>query len=357
MATAQQQLSSEKMQAFGMRILNDTAAAVRAGLNYIGDRLGIFKALASSGPITLEALSAKTNLNPRYLQEWLCALSAAEYLEYDAKNRTYFLPPEHALFLADENSPEYCGGALHMPVPLLSLAPEVMKAFRVGGGVHQHEHHAEMAEAIERFTLPFFTSYLTQQWLPSMPEVQKKLLEGCRVADVGCGGGQAVIAMGRAYPNSKIYGFDHHAPAIERAITNARTAGVTNVFFSCSAAETMSEEQKFDLVTTFDVIHDMADPVGGLKAIKGLLAKDGTYLMLEMNASDKLEENINPLGALLYSVSTLYCMTVSLAENGVGIGACMGEPKARQLTEQVGFGSFRKLPIEHVWSVLYEVRH
>lgn len=357
MVAAQKQLNNEKVQRFGMKLLTDTSAAVRAGLNYIGDRLGLFKVLAQSGPITVDELAAKTNLNQRYLQEWLCALSAAEYLEYDAGNRTYLLPPEHALFLSDETSPEFSGGALQMPVPLISFAPRILEAFRAGGGVQQCEHHPEMAEAIERFTLPFFTSFLTQHWLPSMKDVEQKLKEGCRVADVGCGGGQALIAMGKAYPNSKFFGFDHHAPAIERAKSSAAAANLKNVFFNCSSAQALNEADKFDLVTTFDVIHDMVDPAAGLRAIKSILASDGTYLMLEMNASDKLEENINPLASLLYSVSTLYCMTVSLAEGGAGIGACMGETKARQLTEEAGFRHFRKLPIDHAWSVLYEVRH
>ncbi len=349
-------LDNKKIDEFAQRFISDTAAAVRAGLNYIGDRLGIFKAMAQTGPVTVEELAQKTALNARYLQEWLAALVAAQYILYDPIKKTYLLPPEHALFLADEDSPMFAGGALQMPLPLVCTAPRLLEAFRSGGGVLHSEHHPEMTEATERFTRPFFTSFLTQEWIPAMPDVEKRLTEGCEVADIGCGSGQAAITMARAYPKSVIYGFDNHAPSIERAHENSRKARVENVIFDHKGVDDLSKSQRFSFITTFDVIHDMADPIGGLKTIRRLLSEDGTYMMLEMNASDKLEENINPLASLLYSISTLYCMTVSLAEGGIGIGACMGEAQAKDLTQQAGFTQFRRLPVDHPFSVIYEVR-
>jgi len=346
----------EKTKAFAKRFIVDTAAAVRAGLNYIGDRLGIFKIMADSGPVTLEELATKTGLNQRYLQEWLGAMTAAEYVEYDPASKSYLLPSEHAEVLAYENNPLFGGGALQMPLPLLSLVPKVMEAFRTGGGVSHDQHHPEIVEATERFTRPFFTFALTQECIPAMPEAERKLQAGCEVADIGCGAGQAAIEMARAYPKSLIHGFDNHAPSIDRALTNARKAGVNNVAFECKSAESLLGKERFQFITTFDVIHDMVNPLAGLRTIRGLLSTDGTYLMLEMNASDKLEDNINPFASLLYSISTLYCMTVSLAEGGAGIGACMGETKARALTQEAGFSHFRRLPLENPFSIMYEVR-
>jgi 2-polyprenyl-3-methyl-5-hydroxy-6-metoxy-1,4-benzoquinol methylase len=346
-----------KTKEFSERLLGDTAAAVRSGLNYIGDRLGIFKAMADSAPVTAKSLAEKTGLNQRYLQEWLDALAAARYLEYDVAKKTYRLPPEHAAVLADENSPFFAGGAVQMPHPLLNLVPKVMEAFRTGGGVTHDAHHPEMVEATERFTRPFFIFSLTQECIPAMPDIEKKLHAGCEVADIGCGAGQAVIEMAKAYPKSHIHGFDNHVPSIERAQVNARQAGVKNVSFACQGAESLVDKKRFPFITTFDVIHDMVDPLAGLRTIRELLSEDGTYLMLEMNASDKIEDNINPLASLFYSVSTLYCMTVSLAEGGAGIGTCMGEARAKALTKEAGFKHFRKLPVENPFSLLYEIKH
>lgn len=355
MVTGEKALQKHKMDAFAERFLGDSAAAVRAGLNYIGDRLGIFKTMAGSGPLTVAELAERSGLDQRYLQEWLAAMVSAQYIEYDADKKTYELPGEHAVFLADENSPMFMGGALQMPVPLVSSAPKILEAFRNGGGLSHDDHHPEMTEATERFTRPFFNSFLTQEWIPSMPELERKLHEGVELCDIGCGSGQAALAMARAYPKSRIFGFDNHAPSIERATENARKAGLSNVQFECRNAETAKDKGRFYLITTFDVIHDMADPIAGLKSIKEMLHDDGTYMMLEMNVSGELHENIHPLGSLLYSISTLYCMTVSLAENGAGIGACMGENKAKELTKEAGFTRFRKLPVEHPMSVIYEI--
>jgi len=235
-------------------------------------------------------------------------------------------------------------------------APKLVKAFRNGKGVRQSAYPPEMFEAIERGTAPWYRHKLTQEWLPTMPDVEAKLASGGSAVDVGCGSGRAAIAIARAFPKAKVFGYDNHSGSVQRARANARAEGVAKrVAFKVIDAKRM-RGPKFDLITTFDVVHDSADPVGLMKAIRRALEPGGTYLMLEMNCSPNVNENINPIGKFLYTVSTLYCMTQSLAANGEGIGAAMGEPKARELAAAAGFTHFRKLPIEDPFSVLYVIR-
>jgi SAM-dependent methyltransferase len=353
---ATQQIDQAKLEAFVERVVLDVGTGMRGGLAYIGDRLGIFKAMAESGPVTAEELAERTGLNERYLREWLGAMTTAEYLEHDDGDDTYLLPPEHALPLADEEFPFFAGGFIQMVVPTVTVAPKVAEAFRNGGGVTQDEYLPDMYEAIERGTAPSYKHQLVQTWIPAMPDVQRALEDGGSACDVGCGGGQAAITIAKAFPRARVVGYDIHADSIERARRKAREAGVEDRLTFEVGGEESLPQGRFDLVTTFDVVHDSVDPVGLMRAIRASLADGGTYLMLEMNASGDVDENDNPLGRLLYSVSTLYCMTTSLAHGGAGIGACMGGHKAHELAEESGYGHFRKLPIEDPFSVLYELR-
>jgi 2-polyprenyl-3-methyl-5-hydroxy-6-metoxy-1,4-benzoquinol methylase len=350
------QLDQGKLEAFVERIVLDVGTAMRGGLVYIGDRLGIFAALAQSGPVTATELAGQTGLNERYLREWLGSMTTAEYLEHDSDDDTYFLPPEHALPLADEEFPFFTGGFLQMIVPTVTVAPAVAEAFKTGGGVTQDQYLPDMYEAIERATAPWYKHHLVQTWLPAMPGVQEKLQAGGSACDVGCGGGRAPITLAKALAAAEVHGYDVHPGSIERARANAQAEGVADrVTFTVGDGVDLPEG-RFDLISTFDVVHDSVDPVGLMRAIRGALRADGTYLMLEMNASGDVEENRNPLGRLLYNVSTLYCMTTSLAHGGAGIGACMGQEKARELAYAAGFTQFRKLPIEEPFSVLYELK-
>lgn len=350
------QLDQDKLEAFVERIVLDVGTAMRGGLMYIGDRLGIFAALARSGPVTAAELSRRTGLNERYLREWLGSMATAEYLEHDTEGDTYLLPPEHALPLADEEFPFFTGGLLQMIVPTVTVAPQVAEAFKTGRGVTQDQYLPDMYEAIERMTAPWYKHHLAQTWIPAMPGVQEKLQAGGSACDVGCGLGRAPITIAKAFPAAEVHGYDVHAGSAERARVNAEAEGVADrVTFTVGDGAEL-QEGRFDLITTFDVIHDSVDPVGLLSAIRKGLREDGTYLMLEMNASGDVEENRNPLGKLLYNVSTLYCMTTSLAHGGAGIGACMGQEKARELAYAAGFTRFRKLPIEEPFSVLYELK-
>jgi 2-polyprenyl-3-methyl-5-hydroxy-6-metoxy-1,4-benzoquinol methylase len=354
MASTSTQLDQARLEKFLERVVNDVGTAIRGGLCYIGDKLGIFKALADAGPVTLEQLAQQTNLSARYLQEWLGAMVTADYVEYRPETQTYYLPPEHALPLANENFPYFVGGFLEMIVPTVSVAPKVAEAFRTGKGVPQREYSPEMFEAIERGTAPWYQHKLVQEWIPAMPQVKAALEAGGKAADVGCGSGRAAIAISQGFPKAQVFGFDYHDGSLQRARANATKAGVSVTYQLLDASQL--PQAKFDFISTFDVVHDAVDPVGLMRAIRLALTPGGTYLMLEMNASPRLEENKTPLGRMLYAVSTLYCMTTSLAHNGAGIGACMGEPKARELAAEAGFTQFRKLPIEDPFSFLYEIR-
>ncbi len=356
MATTEVQLDEQKLEAFVERIVLDVGTSMRGALSYIGDRLGIFKAMAGAGWVTSVELAELTGLDERYLREWLGSMATAEYVEHDAARGAYLLPPEHALPLADEEFPFFTGGFLQMVVPAVSVAPRVAEAFRTGGGVTQDEYSPEMYEAIERGTAPWYKHHLVQTWIPAMPDVHAKLRDGGAALDVGCGCGRAAITIAMAYPNTRVAGVDVHPGSIERARAAAGEAGVADRVHFEVADGGQLPAARYDLITTFDVVHDSVDPVGLMSSIRSALAPDGTYLMLEMNASDDVEQNRTPLGRFLYNVSTLYCMTTSLAHGGAGIGACMGHAKAEELAEAAGFGHFRKLPIDDPFSVLYELK-
>jgi len=349
----QSTLDKKKMEAFGDRLLRDNAASMRSALNYIGDKLGLFKALNDAGKVTAPELARKTGLNERYLQEWLSAMVAGEYVTYDPAAKTFFLPVEHAAFLADTESPMFSGALMVMIKALFDVTPEVAQCFQNGGGVPHSKQSPEMDEATERFSRQFFRFYLTQEWIPLSTGLGERLKKGALVADVGCGAGESVVTLAKAYPNSEIWGYDNFAPVVDRANARAKQLGLKNAHFAATDILEIDKKGTFDIVTAFDVIHDMSDPVGGMKSVRALLRPDGVFLMCEMNVSDRLEENINPFASMLYSVSTLYCMTVSLAESGAGIGACMGERRARKLAEEAGFSSFTRIPITHPFSALY----
>lgn len=350
------QLDWDKAKKFLFQLNNDIGAAMLGAMNYLGDRLGLFKAMADAGWVTSNELAERTGLSERYIREWLGAVTSAGYVEYDPKARKFMLPAEHAMVLAREESPFFMGGFMEMVVPNVSMAPKIAEAFRNGRGVTQSEYPAETWEAMERASAGMYRNQLVRKWLPTMPQVIEVLKAGGSAADVGCGSGRAVITLATAFPGARVTGFDVHPGSIDRARANAAAAGVGGrVTFEVRDGTRLPENQ-FDFISTFDVVHDSVDPVALLKSIRRALKKDGTYLMLEVNVSPNLEENIGPTGKMMYSMSTLYCMTVSLAHGGAGIGACMGEPKARELVAEAGFTKFRRLPIEDMFSALYEIR-
>ncbi len=355
MADEKQALDWNKVKVFAFQAMTDIGVAMQGALSFIGDRLGIFKALSAAGAVTSAELAERTGLSERYLREWLGAMAAARYVEYDPATHKFLMPPEHAMILANEDSPFFFGGFFE-GIANVAMAPKVAEAFKTGKGVPQSEYPPETFEGIERGTAPMYRHHLVRDWLPAMPQVVAALSEGGCALDVGCGSGRASITLAKAFPKALVFGYDNHPGSIERAREGARVAGLRDRIgfevFDC----TKLPAGRWDFITTFNVVHDSVDPVALLSSIRSALKPDGTFLMVEVNVSPNLEDNLNPMGRMMYSMSTLYCMSVSLAHGGAGIGALMGEPKARELCEQAGFAHFRRLPIDDLFSALYEVR-
>jgi len=354
--TTQQTIDQAKADAFVGKVLADTAALAVTVLSSIGDRLGLFKNLAQQGPATSEELAARAQVNERYAREWLSAMASAGYLEYDPLSHHFTLPPEHVPVLAQEGGPVFFGGVQEELVGLAGPVNQLMQAFRSGGGVPMEAYDPSTWEGVTRFTSGWFENLLVPVWLPAMPEVQAKLEHGALVADVGCGQGKALIKLAQTYPQSRYVGYDNFAPSIQQATANAHSAGVTDrVRFQQLDVSTGLPEQ-YDVITTFDVVHDAVNPRGLLRAIREGLRPDGRYVCLEINSSDKLEENIGLLGAFFYSVSVLYCMTSSLAHHGEGLGTVgLPETKIRELCAEAGFSHVRRVPLENPFNILYEI--
>ena len=354
--TTQQSIDQAKAEAFVGKVLADTAALAVTVLSSIGDRLGLFKSLAQLGPATSEELAEHAQVNERYAREWLSAMASAGYLEYDPATRRFTLPPEHVPVLAQEGGPVFFGGVQEEIVGLAGPINQLMQAFRSGGGVPMEAYDKSTWEGVARFTSGWFENLLVPVWLPAMPEVQAKLERGALVVDVGCGQGKALIKLAQTYPQSRYVGYDNFVPFIQQATANAQAAGVADRvrFEHRDVSEGLPEQ--YDVITTFDVVHDAVNPRGLLQAINNGLRPDGRYVCLEINSSDKLEENIGLLGAFFYSCSVLYCMTTSLAHHGEGLGTVgIPESKMRELCAEAGFSSVRRVPMENPFNILYEV--
>jgi 2-polyprenyl-3-methyl-5-hydroxy-6-metoxy-1,4-benzoquinol methylase len=349
-------LDLEKAKQVAQVVVGDVGTVVHGALCYIGDRTGLFKAMAGAGALTVEQLAGKTSLSARYVREWLGAMATARYVEYDAAADTYLLTPEYAAALADEDSPFFIGGYFQMAQAAVTVAPKVAEAFKTGKGVTQAEYPIGFFEAAERNSRTRYLHKLLRKWIPAMPQVVERLKAGGTAADVGCGGGRAAIMIAQAFPQARLFGYDIHAESIERARHNAAAEGVGDRVSFDTFDGGQLPAAKFDFVSTFDVVHDAVDPVALMTAIRRSLKDEGTYLVQEVNVSDKVEENMKPLGKMIYSVSTLYCMTTSLAHGGAGIGTAMGEKKARELASAAGFKRFTRLPIKDDFAVLYELR-
>ncbi|HEY7124436.1 MAG TPA: class I SAM-dependent methyltransferase [Ktedonobacterales bacterium] len=354
MAT-QQTLDQAKTEAFVGKVLSDTAGLAVTVMSSIGDRLGLFKELARA-PATSAELAQRAYVNERYSREWLAAMASAGYLEYDPTSQRFTFPPEHVSVLAQEGGPVFLAGVQEEMVGLVGPIKHLMHAFRSGGGVPYSAYDYSTWEGIERFTNGWFENLLIPVWLPAMPAVQAKLERGALVADVGCGHGRALIKLAQAFPQSRYVGYEVFAPFVARATANAQEAGVADrvTFHHLDVSQGFPEQ--YDVITTFDVVHDAVNPRGLLKAICAGLRPDGRYVCLEINSSDKLEENAGTIGAFFYSCSVLYCMTTSLAGHGEGLGtAGLPEPKMRELCEEAGFSTVRRVPLENPFNILYEI--
>ena len=346
-ATAETAPSMDEVMEFAFKVVNELGAAMAGAHVYVGDRMDLFKTLASGGPVTVEQFAAKTGLQERYLREWASAMAASGFIDYDAAKQTFALPPAKAAVLANEDSPVFVGGFAQMLPDHYAVLPDVMKAFRDGGGVPYSRYTNDTFQGTERFFRPGYINFMVQDWIPAMG-LTERLANGAKVADLGCGRGQALCTLAHAFPKSTFYGFDNHAPGIEAAQANAKAQGVTgNTTWEVRGSAELPQTADFDLVCTLDALHDMVDPHGAGKSIHGALKPGGAWFIVEPNVSDKLEENLNPVGRVFYSVSMLQCMTASLAHGGAGYGACMGPSKIEQVAREAGFSKFERLPLEN----------
>jgi SAM-dependent methyltransferase len=331
-----------KLEEFVGRMVGDMGAAMSAALVVLGDRLGLYKALAQS-PASADELAERTGLTERYLREWLAAQAAAGYVAYDTAAGRFHMTPEQTAVFADENGPAFMPGAFQVIASVFHDEPKIAEAFRTGQGVGWHEHHPCLFHGTERFFRPGYAAHLVDHWLPALDGVVEKLEHGASVADVGCGHGASTILMAEAFPNSTFAGFDYHPESIERARDAARAAGVLGrVWFEVAGAKDYPGN-RYDLVTFFDCLHDMGDPVGAAAHVRRTLDRDGTWLIVEPFAHDTLEANLNPVGRLFYSGSTMICTPASLAQEvGLSLGAQAGEARLRDVVTQGGFSRFRR---------------
>jgi 2-polyprenyl-3-methyl-5-hydroxy-6-metoxy-1,4-benzoquinol methylase len=343
--------------AFVGKVFGDTVGVATVALARIGDQLGLFKDLAAHGPSTAIDLARRTATQERYVGEWLGGMACAGYLDYDPESQMFSLPAEHAPVLAQEGGPAFFGGVQQELLACLGVIDRVTDAFIVGGGVPWADYPDSMYRGIERFTRGWFDNLLLQQWLPALPDVRAELERGMRVADVGCGAGYALIKLASAFPASRFTGYDTHSGSVDRATVSARDHGVAERVSFRQADVAHGLPTTYDLITTFDVVHDAADPLGMLRSIRQALGPDGTYLCLEINCADSVEQNLGPVGALFHGFSVLLCMTTSLASGGAGLGT-LGLPESRlkALASAAGFSRFRRVPVEGAFNTLYELK-
>lgn len=328
------------------RAITDFGATSLAALVVIGDRLGLYRTLATEGALTATELAAKTATHERYIREWLNAHAASGYVHYLADSGRYQLSPEQAMLFAQEDSPAFIVGGFQTALAAGRIVDRLTDAFKSGDGIGWHEHHPDMFPGCARFFRVGYLNHLVQEWIPSLDGVKARLEAGIRVADVGCGVGYSTIIMAKAFPNSHFTGFDYHVESIAAAIQHAREAGVTNVSFRVGRADgygLSDGTELYDFVTIFDALHDMGDPAAAARHVRNTLTPDGTWLIVEPYAGDRIEENMNPIGRAYYAASTLLCTPCSLSQEGrMGLGAQAGEARLRSVVTGAGFKRFRR---------------
>jgi SAM-dependent methyltransferase len=331
-----------KLNEFMGRFVGDLGAVMHAATVVVGDKLGLYKALAE-GPATTEDLARRTETDPRYLREWLSSQAASGYVQYDGASDKFSMTEEQAFALAVEGSPAFIPGAFQIAVAQFKAIPKMMQAFRTGLGLGWHEHDASLFHGTERFFRPGYAANLVSSWIPALDGAEKRLKAGASVADVGCGHGASTIIMAQAFPASTFVGFDYHEPSIAVAREAANKAGVSDrVRFEVATAKSFPGTD-YDLVTVFDCLHDMGDPVGASAHVRQSLRKDGMWMIVEPFANDKLEDNLNPVGRIFYSASTFICTPASRSQEvGRCLGAQAGEERLRKVVSEGGFSSFRR---------------
>ena len=334
-------INDKKLEDFLNKAISDIGGAVSSSMVVVGEKLGFYKAMAGTGPLTSEELSKKTGIIERYVREWLNNQAAGGYLIYDPVAQTFTLPDEHAECLAYENSPNFLLGAFQIFTSLVKDDSKIIDAFKRGKGIPWGDHDCGLYEGTERFFRTGYSANLVNTWIPSLVGVVEKLKSGSKVADIGCGHGASTIIMAQAFPESEFIGFDYHQPSINVARQRAKEAGVNdNVKFEL-AESTNFPGKNYDLVTVFDALHDMGNPIGTASHTFKCLKSDGTWMVVEPFASDKIEENHNPIGRIYYGASSFVCVPCSLATNGPALGAQAGPKKLEQVIKSGGFKKFR----------------
>ncbi len=345
-----------KLEAFVGQALGELGATLNAALVVMGDQLGLYRAMAGAGPMTAADLAQRTGAAERYVREWLNAQAAGGYVTYDPADGTYTLPPEQAVCFTDETSPYFLPGAYQLFAASVRDEPSITEAARTGTGFGWGQHSQGVFDGCERFFRPGYAANLIGSWIPALDGVEAKLQAGARVLDIGCGHGSSTILMAKAYPNSRFVGVDAHAGSIETARVRAAEAGLEDrVTFEAASAKDAAGEG-YDLAASFDSLHDMGDPVGAARHVRAALAPDGTWLIVEPFANDRIEDNLNPIGRIYYAASTLLCTPSSLSQEvGLALGAQAGERRLREVVLEGGFTRFRRAT-ETPFNMILEAR-
>ena len=349
-------IDQDKMNELLGRFLNDFGGTFQSAMAVIGDKLGLYKAMAEAGPITSDELAKRTGTTERYVREWLASQAAGGYASYDAAAGRFFLTEEQAFALTDENGPVFLPGAFQLALSAVKSEPRIADAFRTGEGVGWHEHDAGLFRGTERFFRPGYAANLMSSWIPALEGVDEKLQSGAKVADVGCGHGASTILMALAYPKSEFIGFDYHQGSIDYARRKAAEAGVSNrVRFDVAKAKDYPGSD-YDFVAFFDCLHDMGDPIGAAAHVRSTLKSDGSWMIVEPFANDRVEDNLNPIGRIFYSASTMICTPASRSQEvGLGLGAQAGEARIREVVTNGGFKRFRRAT-ETPFNLIFEAR-
>ena len=335
-------VDSAKLEKFLGKMIGDMGAAASASLVVLGEKLGLYKALAANGPLSSTGLAETTGTTERYVREWLAAQAAGGYVQHDSATGKFSMTAEQAAVFADEDSPAFLVGGFHGIASMFLDEPKITKAFRTGEGVAWGEHSECLFCGTEKFFRPGYLANRTSEWIPALHGVEEKLQRGAKVADVGCGHGVSTIVMAKAFPNSRFIGFDFHEPSVARATELAKESGVDNVSFEVATAKDYPG-QDYDLVAFFECLHDMGDPVGASAHVLQSLGAGGTWMIVEPFAHDELERNLNPIGRMYYSFSTMICTPVSVSQEvGLALGAQAGERKLREVVTSGGFTRFRR---------------
>ena len=349
-------IDESRLEQFMGQVVGDMSAQISAPLTLLGGRLGLYRAMAHAGPVTAADVAERTGCDERMVREWLSNQTAGGYVTHDPDSDRFELPEEHALALADEDSPVYVMGAFDLMASVWADEDKLTDAFRTGRGLGWHEHDHRLFEGTERFFRPGYRAHLTTEWIPAMEGLEEKLIAGARVADVGCGHGASTLIMAEAYPRSTFVGFDYHGESIARAQELARKAVVADrVSFEQASAQDFRGEG-YDLVCNFDCLHDMGDPVGAARHTAEVLDSEGTYMVVEPMAGDTLEDNVNPVGRMFYAASTMICTPASEAQEvGLALGAQAGEARLTEVLREAGFSTVRRAT-ETPFNLILEAR-